>query len=192
MFQIRDRTTYYNLVVPGVLHMADHKLKVATEWGAKNTKAKFRVQGRDLAMVAKDLSSREEWGDFKGSFTHKWKGDAHGNALSVIVSPTFTIKMPTWRGYRNQPQVCKDEWDRMWVALKKHEQEHQRIFESGITKLVHDLEALEAPTGTDVDNLAKEAKSTNQAKHDAFDKETDNGASRGVELNITQECRSKS
>ena len=89
--------------------MANGKLKVNLHWGARNTNKKFRIGGSDLESVGKALSSREEWGAFEGDFTYTWKGDAQGNASAVNISPTFTIKMPTWQGYRDQPQTCKDE-----------------------------------------------------------------------------------
>ena len=79
----------------------------------------------------------------------------------------------------------------MWVALKKHEEGHRKIFERGVAKIVRNLEALEAPTGTNIDRLAKETKRTIQDGHNAFDKETENGMARGVELTITDECASK-
>lgn len=171
--------------------MAEGKLKVNLHWGARNTNKKFRIGGRDLESVAKALSTREEWGSFAGSFTHKWKGDAKGNASVVNISPTFTIKMPTWQSYRDQPQACKDEWDRMWVALKKHEEGHRKIFERGIVNLVRDLEALGEPTGTNIDRLMKETGKAIQDGHNAFDRKTENGKARGVELTITSECASK-
>lgn len=99
-------------------------MKVTVSWGPKVTSATFQVAGANLEQAALALSERDEWGSFVGRLSHRWKGDARGNALSVQLDPSFTITMPVWRAYRNQPQECNDEWDSMWRALRKHEDGH--------------------------------------------------------------------
>jgi hypothetical protein len=96
--------------------MARKPFKVIVNWGARDASAKYRARGKDLAAVLEFLEGREEWGEFDGNISYEWKGDAKGRATSVTLTPSFTLTMPIWREYANQPQKCKDEWDAMWVA----------------------------------------------------------------------------
>jgi predicted secreted Zn-dependent protease len=167
-------------------------IKVELNWGAKNSSATYRAAGKDLDGVAKVLSGRGEWGKFEGTIGYKWQGDAKGNATLVRLTPAYTITMPVWPGYRNQPQACKNAWDIMWRALKKHEDGHKQIFTLGVSDLVSKLEALRNAKGSEIDTLVGKASEEIQAKHDKFDRETDHGRSRGVELVLSDECKSKS
>jgi len=166
-------------------------MKLDLSWGAKNSNAKYRLAGKDLESVTKELGGRDEWGKFDGTLGLKWRGDAQGNATRVKLSPTYTITLPTWPLYRKQPQSCKDAWDTMLRALKKHEDGHKQIFTHGVDDLVRKLEALQAAKGSEVETLLDRAGKDIQAKHDQFDRETDHGRSRGVELVILDECKPK-
>jgi predicted secreted Zn-dependent protease len=166
-------------------------MKVDLNWGAKRLSAHYILKGADLEQALKVLMAREEWGKFEGNFTYKWKADEKGNVSSVTIEPTFTITMPSWPGYNKQPQQCKDTWDEMWHALRKHEDGHREIFEQGVAKLVKGLEEAGDTTGREVDDVMQKARSDIQDQHDEFDTQTENGKSQGVELVITQECRSK-
>lgn len=166
-------------------------IKVELDWGAKTSSATYRVAGKDLDGVAKVLSGREEWGKFEGTIDYKWQGDAKGNATLVRLIPAYTITLPVWPGYRQQPQACKDAWDTMWRALKKHEDGHEQIFTRAVSDLVSKLEALRNAKGSEIDTLMGKASKEIQAKHDKFDHETDHGRSRGVELVLSDECKSK-
>lgn len=166
-------------------------MKVILSWGPKRTNIKYRVAGADLERANQFLAEREEWGRFDGQFSYRWRGDARGNVLSVKLEPSFTITMPTWRGYRDQPQECKDEWDAMWRALRRHEGRHHNIFEQGLARLVGKLESLVGAKGTEVAALIKKENAIIQSDHNKFDRETDHGGSRGVELTITEKCKSK-
>jgi predicted secreted Zn-dependent protease len=166
-------------------------MKVELNWGARNSSATYRVAGKDLGDVAKVLGGREKWGEFEGRIGYKWQGDAKGNATRVRLTPAYTITMPVWPGYRKQPQTCKDAWDTMWRALKKHEDGHKQIFTHGVSDLVSQLEALRNAQGSEIDTLVDKASKAIQAKHDKFDRETDHGRSRGVEIVLSDECKSK-
>jgi predicted secreted Zn-dependent protease len=166
-------------------------LKVYLNWGPKNRNAKFRVKANDLESAIAVLSGREEWGKFDSSCPYKWKDGRNGNVASITLTPTFTITMPNWPGYRNQPQKCKDEWDAMWKALYRHENGHRVRFENGISKLVNKLEAMESLKTNEVDAVMSQAKKRMQDRQDEFDRETDHGRSRGVEVTLTERCRKK-
>lgn len=166
-------------------------MKIDLQWGSRNSGATYRVSGKDLESVEKVLSARAEVGEFTSSFRHTWRSDAQGNAVLVRLTPAYTITMPVWANYRRQPQACKDAWDAMWRALKKHEDAHTQIFTQGVSDIVGKLEALPKASGSEIDALMKKAKQEIQAKQDRFDRETDHGRSRGVELVISDKCRTK-
>lgn len=168
-------------------------MKVHLHWGKRAANAKFTVRAKSLEEAREALDARgdDEWGSFVSDVPYKTKTGADGNVVWVRIAPSFTLTMPTWPGYRKQPQECKDEWDEMWVALKKHENEHRRQFEEGINKLVTDLKALGPTTREKCEEEMDKAIAAIQKEHDAYDKQTDHGRSRGVELTITERCRSK-
>lgn len=166
-------------------------MKVNLNWGRRNTSATYRVTGADLESVLRSLMARDEWGRFESTLAYKWAGDAQGNVKSVTLEPSFTITMPTWPPYRSQPQSCKDEWDAMWRALRKHEDGHKSLFEQGVATIVRKLESLNQATGSDVDNLMSQSESDIQSEQDKYDTSTDHGRSRGVELTITDQCKAK-
>ncbi len=166
-------------------------MKVLLHWGARNTQATYRVEAADLESAAKVLNGREEWGHFAGRFSWKWTGDAKGNATSVRIEPTFTITMPSWPAYREQPQPCKDAWDEMWRALRRHEEGHKELFTDALSGLVDQLEALDAATGREIDDLMEKTESAIQSAQSEYDTKTDHGRSQGVVLTITDQCRTK-
>lgn len=165
-------------------------MKVNLNWGKKNTSATYRVRGADLESALKFLMSRDEWGLFNSQLPYTWKGNAQ-NVKEITLEPAFTITMPTWAAYRDQPQQCKDEWDAMWKALQKHEEGHRSLFEKGVSMVVTKLEGLETPTKGDIDNLMKQTESDLQTEQDKYDTRTDHGKSQGVELSISQQCKAK-
>ncbi|MBF0107965.1 MAG: DUF922 domain-containing protein [Magnetococcales bacterium] len=167
------------------------KLMVNLTWGPRNKNAEFRVDAADLENALRILVGRDEWGLFKGNIQYKWKADANKNVTSVNLMPTYTITMPRWTGYTRQPQECKDAWDIMWRALYEHEDGHRKIFELGTMNLVSGLEEIESQTSVNVDNFLKRKIQDMQNEQDQFDRETDHGRSRGVELTVTDHCRKK-
>jgi predicted secreted Zn-dependent protease len=164
-------------------------MKVRLSWGQRNSGGKFRVEGRNLEAVGQALGGLPEWGKFDGNIQYKWDPDGDGKVRVVKLTASFTISMPVWKQYGTQPAGCKEEWDRMWRALEDHENTHRKIFENGLTKVVNDLEALDATAGSEIDAFMERAKEAMQAEQDGYDRETDHGSSRGVELTVSDECR---
>lgn len=167
-------------------------MKVDLEWGEKNTEGKYRVEGADLESAFNFLNRREEWGNFKWRFAYRGKANTQGIVTSLTIILSFTITMPNWPAYRRQPQRCKDEWDDMWKALWKHENTHRTKFEGRLSNLKRDWEALERQTVREIESLKKAAYVAIQKDIDDYDRETNHGRDRGVELTIWPECRSKS
>lgn len=166
-------------------------MKIDIQWGAKNSGAKYRVTGEDLESVSQALAGREAWGEFDWTLNYKWLYDATGDVKRVRVIPAYTITMPAWPGYRKQPGECKEAWDTMWRALMKHEKGHLKIFERGIARIVRELEGLRAAKVAEVERLTTQANEEIEKEESQFDRETDHGRSRGVEIVIPGTCRRK-
>jgi predicted secreted Zn-dependent protease len=166
-------------------------MKVDVSWGARKTNVTYNVSAADLEGALKFLKTREEWGAFVGSCPFKSKGNTKTGITFVSLQPTYSITMPSWRAYTKQPQECKDAWDAMFKALREHEDGHRDLFEAWVKSLATDLEALDGATTADIKERIRSAATDMQSQSDAYDKTTDHGASRGVELNITPSCRSK-
>jgi predicted secreted Zn-dependent protease len=166
-------------------------MKVRVSWGARITNAAFKVKAADLEAVVRFLDARSEWGRFDHSFRYKWEGDSQGNVTSVTVTPAFTITMPRWPAYRDQAQTCKDAWDAMYRALRTHEDGHREIFEKGIATFTGKLEELKGTTKSSLEKFMDDWKVRLQSEQDKYDTETEHGKARGVELVITEPCKSK-
>lgn len=54
-------------------------------------------------------------------------------AKSVMERHTYEVTLPKWIGYDNASKDCKAKWDEFIKNLRKHEEEHVRKYEKGIT-----------------------------------------------------------
>jgi predicted secreted Zn-dependent protease len=166
-------------------------VKVDVSWGTRKTNLTYNVNGVDLEAALNFLKPREEWGAFVGGCPFKSKGNTKTGVTSLSLQPTYSITMPSWPAYSKQPQECKDAWDAMFRALREHEDGHRDLFEAWVKNLATQIEELEAATHSEINERIRSAAADMQKQSDAYDKTTDHGASRGVELNITPSCRSK-
>lgn len=166
-------------------------MKVDVSWGRRNTNATYHLRAPDLEAALKALKTLPEWGEFAGHSSAKWRQNAQGEVTAVTLEPTFSIKMPSWGAYKKQPQECKDAWDAMFNALRKHEDGHRELFEELVRSLVTKLEALETATPDQIKDMLATTEHDVQDRSDKYDTETDHGVSQGVTLDITEACRSK-
>lgn len=165
-------------------------MKVTVTWGPRKARQSYVLQADSLEQALSVLQARDEWGRFEQRVPYKFKAKAQ-IVTSVALSPTSSILLPRWPMYELQPQSCKDEWDRMLRALKGHEESHATLFESSFRKLVADLEKQTRMTVNDFDSYINRQFEQIQKESDEFDRKTDHGSSRGVELQINAECRSR-
>jgi len=165
-------------------------LKVRLEWGPRVVNAKFDVEADDLESAWALLIQRGKVGSFKWNLRYVGR-EVGGRVASVTLEPTFSITMPNWIGYRDQPQECKDEWDAMWQAAYEHEHAHRQQFEARISQLVSDLEAMRSLRRSEFEALMKKAQRTIDDDGERFDRGTDDGRSRGVGITLTDKCRKK-
>ena len=163
-------------------------MKTTLTWGTKNVGGKFSITASDLEGALEALKKQKEWGHFEGNLTYDSKGDADKNCLSVVIKPSYTITMPSWGALSKQPKSCQEEWNRMWKALRAHEDGHLDVFEKGVAALVKTLTALKTATLDEVDKIFNKALADIQTGHDKYDTSTKHGQTEGVKLDITEEC----
>jgi predicted secreted Zn-dependent protease len=163
-------------------------MKTTVAWGAKNTGLKFNLSAPDLQIACDVLCKQKEWGRFEGNLTYDSVGDSKGNCTAVTIKPSYNITMPAWKELSKQPKTCQDEWNRMWKALRGHEDGHLEVFQKGLDALVKQLTALKTGTHDDVDKIFKKALKSIQDGHNKYDSSTTHGQSEGVKLDIADEC----
>jgi predicted secreted Zn-dependent protease len=163
-------------------------MKTTVSWGAKNTGLKFNLSAPHLESACEVLCRQKEWGKFEGNLKYDSVGDSKGNCTSVKITASYNITMPAWKELSQQPKVCQDEWNRMWKALRAHEDGHLDVFQKGLDALVKELTALKSGTHDDVDKIFNKALKSIQAGHNAYDSKTSHGQTEGVKLDIADEC----
>jgi predicted secreted Zn-dependent protease len=166
-------------------------MKVDVSWGPKNSNVSYHVSGADLGAALEFLKTRSEWGEFVGDCPAKWRANGRDVVTGVWLEPTSFIRMPSWPAYKTQPQECKNTWDAMYVALRKHEEGHGDLFDQLIKEVAAQIEALETATVAEIKEILASSKTEMQERSDKYDNVTEHGAARGVTLNITEACRSK-
>lgn len=165
---------------------------MSVEWGERSTNKTYTVSGDSLESVHKAMTQRrDEHGQFKSDII--WKGTETNGIVNVVaLLPSFVITMPSWPEYRTQPQRCKEEWDKMWKGLSRHENGHKAIFQQAVSKLRKTLEDSKiAASKKDIDSLLNKAVLACNEAQDKYDARTAKGANQGAILHIAQECRSK-
>jgi predicted secreted Zn-dependent protease len=162
-------------------------MNIEVHWGERNANGRFAVQARDTRSLIRALNAHGEWGRFTGRLNYAISSTGRGVIRKVRLSPSYRIVMPVWRNYRDQPQNVRDDWDQMYRALRAHEDGHRQIFEREVTRLEKELRSLNRNRTADVERRIAEALAVLQRLQDEFDRETEHGAARGVELTIPQD-----
>ena len=167
--------------------MAGVKVNVKTTWGAKNT-GTFTVKAKTLGEAAKELSKRDEWGKFHGKIDYAYESDENDFVTKVTLKPSYTISMPAWAAYKKAPKACQQEWDRMYKALEKHEDEHRQIHQALLETIEKALQGKTDYPASELHTDFAQWMQDGQDNQDKFDTATGNGSKKGVELTITDEC----
>src|SRR5262249_48950739 len=157
-------------------------------WGRKEKKSSIRIAANTLGGALKELQKRDEWGDFRGDIDYTYKADVNDHVTEVTLTPSYTIQMPEWSGYRQAPKACQKEWDRMWRKLDEHEDGHRLIHEQALTTIQKTLDQKSDLSPDHLDSEMARIMQAAQAKQDSFDASTGHGSKQGVSLSITQEC----
>jgi predicted secreted Zn-dependent protease len=164
------------------------KINVKTSWGDQITDNSIKITATTLGDVVKELKKLDEWGEFKGDVGYDY--DTENNIVTELrLTPTYTLRMPTWNGYDKAPKACQEEWDRMWPKLEEHEEGHKQIFLDTLDKIEKHFGKATNLSGKQLEAEFKKLIKTGQSHQDKFDTSTGHGSKKGVELIITDECK---
>jgi hypothetical protein len=172
--------------LPADKRKGDGKMKMIWKV-SQESRQTYDVVAKTLESAQQKLSARTEWGEFR-----PMPISAHLNGdKSVTVTVGYTILMPVWKGYKDAPTQCREEWDRMWMQLDKHEQLHRGLYYAGATKLYDDLASRPAGslTQTQITDLARAMGVEIDLNSRNFDSRTLHGQKEGVSLDPPYGCR---
>jgi len=147
----------------------------------------YRVSGKTLKEVMKALDSRDEWGTYDSTQNQKsaMKVDKDGKVGSVTVELNPDIEMPVWSDYGNATKEQKAAWDKMWSALKTHEDGHHDIQLKCAAELEKAIKSAKSLDKDTLGDMIEKSQTECQKKQDAYDSRTSHGAKDGVELDLT-------
>ena len=163
--------------------MADAKVNITVNRPAIS---KFRVAGKTLSDVKKNLDARDEWGlyDATQNFKSSAKTDADGNVVSVTMVLNPKIEMPVWSGYSGATKDQKASWDDMYAALLAHENQHHAIQLDCVEDLKKAIKAAKELDADTLNKLIDQSQQACQKKQDAYDTSSGHGAKEGVVLDL--------
>lgn len=156
-----------------------------SSWATEKT-ATYTVTGNNVDQLIEDLNKKGidgGWGNTKFSWSWSYQGNEKNNIFkvsSVKVETTYTITLPSWKGYDKASKCLKDSWDSMYSSLKKHEKRHVGIGKDVDKKIKEAILKLpgsesEASLKVAVDSAAKGIVDANKSDQDKFDTDTDHG-----------------
>jgi predicted secreted Zn-dependent protease len=163
--------------------MADVKLNITVNKPKVST---YRVSGKTLREVKKNLDARDEWGLYDGTPTSKSSVnvDGDGNVVGVTMVLKPKIDMPAWSGYSAATKEQKASWDTMYKALLAHENRHHAIQVECVEDLKRAIKAAKTLDGAALNKLIDDLQKSCQKQQDSYDSRSGHGANEGVELDL--------
>lgn len=99
-------------------------MKVTLSYSAPSNKT-WNVKGGDAETLLKNLEKNGFWGRYRSNQAGSWSGKGK-QFDSVKLTAKPVILMPSWTEY-SKIKDGQASWDKMWKALKKHEENHHKI-----------------------------------------------------------------
>jgi hypothetical protein len=159
-------------------------MRTQIRWGPTILDATYEVQAADLTEVWEFLKSRRQCAWFTSVFNFSFRYSTGGYAQLARLEFGYTITMPTWPAYADQPPECRAEWDRMWRALWKHEDHHRAIYDRWASDLGRALEAHRRCKVGEAARFIASSYLLMLRRQEEFDLNADHGCSRGITLNV--------
>jgi predicted secreted Zn-dependent protease len=148
---------------------------------SKPSSKTWKVKGQDAETLFKNLNKNAFWGRYRSNESARFSGkSAKIDLVKVAASPTIT--MPVWSDYPKAPKEAKASWDKMWKALKKHEDNHHTIFDDAAKALKKSLEKNGDLDEKDVSKAWGEFLKATKKSQESYDTRTKHGKSEGVIL----------
>lgn len=141
------------------------------------------VRGSSFDALARAMDRNGCWDKYSFAVTYRTEGPPD-DVTTVKMNVTPAIEMPRWRGYRRADDAHKREWDRMYAALERHEDEHHRLFTRKAEQFRDSVPNISiAMDRQAVARTMEDFRREAQQVMDDFDARTDHGRRQGVELN---------
>lgn len=144
----------------------------------------YAVKGKTYEEAANYLASKPFAACYAANSQYTAKKDKSGNTVEIAVICKPSITMPNWPGAKKLKGEEKTCWDKMIVALKKHEQKHHTKYEADLKAFKKEFEAAGDFPFKETAQKMKAAFAKCQKTQDAYDSQTNNGISEGVDLPV--------
>jgi hypothetical protein len=132
-----------------------------------------------IAEVGRLLNTYPEWGQGGGRITAGRIDAGTSPTADVTLTVTLELTMPVWLDRDKASDKAKAEWDRMYRALRDHEEVHLQ----NVIDVAKDLAAtLPGRNINDVKGMVEATSEKIKAKHSAWDTQTNHGKNTGVTL----------
>lgn len=155
-------------------------MKVTLSYSAPSNKT-WNVKGADAESLFKNLEKNGFWGRYRSNSSGSWSGK--GKKIdSVKITGKPVILMPSWTEY-SKIKDGQASWDKMWKALKKHEDNHHKIFDEAAKAFKKELEKGGDLDPKDMTKAWDKWLKDTQKKQDDYDKKSKHGQNEGVILN---------
>lgn len=109
--------------------------------------------------------------------------DSNNIVTKVKVYVNIKVTLPRWPGAQNLPKAQKDEWDRFYLALQKHEDQHAAIVKGEMANVASQLLG---KSNADALIYFQDKEIKLQNANDAFDKRTDHGKNQGTVIDLSK------
>jgi predicted secreted Zn-dependent protease len=154
------------------------------------TKTSFPIIAETLGEVLEALQNRSEpeWGRCTWKMDMDYSGK-NGAIKSITLTTSTRIELPTWTGYKNAPQECQDEWNRMLRVLTEHEFQHRSILKIHSAEFKQQLESNPPASADDLEKRTTAWLKEQDNRQKKYDKDSKNGQNEGVYLEISPACK---
>ncbi|GAA6615192.1 DUF4157 domain-containing protein [Scytonema sp. NUACC26] len=164
--------------------------------GSGNSTTNFSVSNKTRAVSGKTLS--QVWDDMTNSGTKEsasvlpelkpdpqYGYDENEKVTKVTVNVKETKEMPQWIELEQQCQPIKNEWNRFYSALDRHEERHVSIDRKHYTNVHQKLVGKPRQTAWDtLDEVVDVADKENKA----YDTSSNHGIAEGSKINAAVQC----
>ncbi len=154
-------------------------MKVTLSYGKPSNKS-WKVKGGDANTLFANLNKNGFWGRYRSNVSASWSGKgAKIDAFKLTAKPV--VLMPSWTEY-SKIKAGQKSWDKMWKALKKHEDNHHTIFDTSAKAFKKKLEVEGDLDPKDMKKTWETYQKDAQKLQDDYDKKSKHGKNEGVIL----------
>ncbi|MEM1431363.1 MAG: DUF922 domain-containing protein [Pseudomonadota bacterium] len=151
--------------------------------------AKWKVKGKTIEELFKNLEKHKWWGRYRSHETEKASPDKGDKTKvgSIAIGGAPVITMPNWVDYPKVSKPKQQSFDTMYKELLRHENEHHKIFTDACEAFKKTLEKGDPVETKKWPAMWNKFKSDTQKLQNQHDARTGHGKKDGVVLNVPDE-----